>query len=239
LSAKILRLANSAFYGVPRTISNITDAVVLLGMKVVGTLVVSLSVFDIFPATGGGHFDRRRFWHHSLVCAVAGRLLARRVDGQLDPEDAFCGCLLHDIGKIVMDQYLRDDMERVMSEVSSAGVSFLEAEKALLEYTHVDVASWLTANWNLPSIITEPIIGHHAPAEAGESFRQAVTVAHLADHISYDTPPEGARLCHAPPLDASWYQMVPLSPEDMGWVKARIEGEMGKMTLLKELFRPS
>lgn len=236
LSAKILRLANSAFYGVPRTVSSITDAVVLLGTKVIGTLVLSLTVFDLFPGKGGRAFDRMEFWRHSLLCAATGRLLAGRLDGGPDPEDAFCACLLHDIGKIVMDQYLQDDMKRVMEEANSAGIPFYQSERKLLDYSHADVALWLTSNWNLPDVVVVPMVNHHEPLDTEAELRDAACVCHLADHLTYAPELERPSLGRAAPLDPGCRRILNVSSPDIEWVKNRMEEEMTRMHIFRDLF---
>ncbi|MDR0307880.1 MAG: HDOD domain-containing protein [Chitinispirillales bacterium] len=187
LSAKVLRLANSAFYGIPRTINTLRSAVVVLGSKIIHTMVLSLTVFDMFgkndelPVV----FDRSAFWQHSLKCGVAARLLAQmqRKNISLDPEEAFCAGLLHDVGKIVMEQYLHMDFHMALHHAGESGISIFEAEKEVLGYTHCDVASWLTGNWSLPDEIMMPLIYHHEPDEA-ESCADAAMLCHIANILS-------------------------------------------------------
>ncbi|MBD3315692.1 MAG: HDOD domain-containing protein [Chitinivibrionales bacterium] len=235
LSAKILRLANSAFYGVPRTISSISDAAVLLGMNVIGTLVLSLTVFDILPG-GGSEFDRREFWRHNLLCAALGRLLAGRMRGGPNLEDAFCACLLHDIGKVVMDQYLVEDMKKVMNEFVSGNISFHQAERRVLDYSHDEIASLLTANWNIPDNITEPMVKHHDPSTATEPLNQMVSVCHLADYLSYECSSDDSGVNRAPQLDPQCRRRLRLSNEDIEWVKNQCEEEMDKMHIYSDIF---
>jgi len=187
LSAKVLRLANSAFYGIPKSVNTLNGAVVILGFKIIETMVLSLTVFDMF-SNGGGKpalFDRRAFWKHSLRCGIISRLLAfrRRKIFALDPEEAFCAGLLHDIGKIVMEQYLNTDFHKALHHARMYGISGFEAEKVVLGYTHCDVASWLTGAWSLPDEILQPLICHHEPEEAGDCA-DAVMVCHIADIVS-------------------------------------------------------
>jgi HD-like signal output (HDOD) protein len=187
LSAKIIRLANSAYYGIPRSITNVNNAVVILGFKVINVVVLSLTVFDMFPRNGRRPaFDRRQFWRHCLTSGVLSRLLAQKAAPPgINAEDAFCAGILHDIGKIVMEQYLHGDLQRCLSLSADAGVSFIAAEQELLHFTHADVAEWLIDGWDLPDSLHFPIISHHDPLRA-EACREYACLCHCGDVCSYD-----------------------------------------------------
>jgi len=193
LSAKVLRLANSAFYGIPRSVNTLNNAVIILGFKIIQTMVLSLTVFDMFAAEDDekspSAFDRDAFWDHSLRCAVIARLLAhkRKRNYALDPEEAFCAGLLHDIGKVVMEQYLNTDFHRALYHARANKIPIFEAEKEVLGYTHCDVASWLTGTWSLPEEIEQPLVCHHEPEEA-TICADAVLVCHIADIMSKINP---------------------------------------------------
>jgi HD-like signal output (HDOD) protein len=192
LSAKVLRLANSAFYGIPRSVNTINNAVIILGFKIIQTMVLSLTVFDMFAETdkkSAAPFDRDAFWDHSLRCAVIARLLAhkRKRNYALDPEEAFCAGLLHDIGKVVMEQYLNTDFHKALYYAKANNIPIFEAEKEVLGYTHCDVASWLTGTWSLPEEIEQPLVCHHEPEEA-TICADAVLVCHIADAMSKLNP---------------------------------------------------
>jgi HD-like signal output (HDOD) protein len=232
LSAKVLRLANSAFYGIPKSINTLNSAVVILGFKIIETMVLSLTVFDMFSADGGKPtlFDRRAFWRHSLRCGVISRLLAfrRRKNFVLDPEEAFCAGLLHDIGKIVMEQYMNADFHKALHHARMHDISGFEAEKVVLGYTHSDVASWLTGSWSLPDEIVQPMICHHEPDEAGD-HADAVMICHIADIISKiegETPPEEAVGALEPKL-----KTLGLNADDLIYIYREIPAEVEKASL--------
>ena len=188
LSAKVLRLANSAFYGIPRSVNTLKSAVVVLGFKILHTMVLSLTVFDMFGKSSSKNllFDRDAFWRHSLKCATIARLLAqmRKMNTALDPEEAFCTGLLHDVGKVVMEQYLHTDFHKALLYARAHRMSSFDAEKFVLGYTHCDVAMWLTTSWSLPNEILQPLICHHEPA-AARDCRDSVTLCHVADTLSH------------------------------------------------------
>lgn len=180
LSARILKLVNSPFYGFPRRITTITYAVVILGFTAVRNLALSAFVFDAFKGRKEKNlFDLKAFWTHSITTAMAARFIARKVDGE-EEEDAFMGGLLHDIGKTVMNQYLRDDLDKVVQTVASEDTLFLDAERAVLDYDHIELGALLLERWNLPPRLVEIVRYHRAVADASPESRKATAVVHLA-----------------------------------------------------------
>jgi putative nucleotidyltransferase with HDIG domain len=229
LSAKILRLANSAFYGIPRTITNISNAVIVLGFKVINTLVVSLSVFDMFPneshSTG---FNRKTLWKHCVQCGMLAKLLSAQAPKSMtDPEDAFCAGLLHDIGKVVMEQYLHDDFTSAHRYAEKTKKSFIEAEREQLTFTHTDVARWLMAQWDLPENLLSAIINHHTPTSAGQ-YSGSVFLCHYADYLTYSNEINGRNGIAPPPLDESTLDSLGLNENQVSAVVARFPEEFAK-----------
>ncbi len=182
LSAKILKLVNSPFYGFPRRITTITYAVVILGFNTVRNLALSAFIFDAFKKKGAREFDLRGFWRHSVCTAIASQATAART-GLWQEEDAFMGGLLHGVGKVVMNQHMADDVKRIMEHVRKEDCLFCEAEAALLDYTHNEVGALLLDRWNLPDAIIEATRHHHTPSKAAEAAPLCALV-HFADILS-------------------------------------------------------
>jgi len=180
LTAKILKLVNSAFYGFPGQISTVTHAIVILGFTAVKSIALSASVFDMFPAEGQAfHFDRKQFWEHSIGTAVIAKVLARKMNYQ-EEEEAFVAALLHDIGKVILDQYIHELFLLILTNTQEWDTSFIEAEKQMMNFTHQDVGNWLGEKWSLPLELKESIAYHHNPDKANNGFILA-TICHLAD----------------------------------------------------------
>lgn len=238
LSAKVLRLANSAFYGIPRSITNINNAVVILGLKVINTMVLSLTVFDMFPEDKNSKstFNRKAFWLHSLSCGLIAKYLASRIKKVVlfDPEEAFCAGLLHDIGKVVMEQYLHDDFRDALEYASENSIPFFEAEKQKLGYTHTEIAEWLTESWSLPSEIRLSLIYHHEPTISVQS-QDLISLCHLADWLCYETGmvinPEYTH----PVLDDTCMELLKLAPKDIEDIKELLPGELEKISIFYQV----
>ena len=178
LTAKILKLANSAFYAFPRRIGTVHLAVVVLGFEIVKDLALSVSVIEQFSKGEDEEetFDVMRFWEHSIGSGVASRMLAAQYGYRVSGE-AFTAGLLHDIGKLVLREYLKTEFREVMENVRTKGCSFVEAEQEVLGVTHAEIGGWLVEKWNLPAHLVEAIRTHHQPTRASKARPQLIPSA--------------------------------------------------------------
>jgi len=185
LTSKMIRLANSAFYGIPRSISSVTSAVVVLGFNTIRSLVLSASVAKMFD--GKHTIDIDRFWKHSVVTAMASKIIVRHLMGvrMMDPESAFCAGVLHDIGMLIFSQYMTEDYARVCEYAKTNAIPLLEAEDKILGVNHAKMGKILADRWSLPSDLEYAIVHHHSP-ECADKASLLVNVIHLANNISHD-----------------------------------------------------
>ena len=194
LAAKILRVANSALYAMPRKVEDINRAVTLMGFYQVRDVALSMSVFDSLwtPTPSGARFDRARFWQHCFIVAYATREIARRC-GELTGL-AFTAGLLHDVGKVVVDLKIPKLWLRIVDNVIESGKGFREVEQSMLGTSHDEIGAMLLDIWQLPSDLIDATAGHHEPLEQ-ENPIAALTfcadrVAHAAGFGSMDQEPE-------------------------------------------------
>ncbi len=185
LTAKVLKLANSAYYGFPREISTVNMAIVVLGFNTVKDMGLWLSVFDVFKnsSVSSASFDAVKFWEHSAACGVAARMLSLNNRSRFSGE-AFVAGLLHDMGKIILNQYFSADFLDVLRESEKTDLE--DAELKVLGTGHGQIGAWLAEKWNLPSIIADTILNHHEPwnATTDQAFVATVTVADLLCHMT-------------------------------------------------------
>ena len=185
LTARILKLANSAYYGFSREISTVNMAIVVLGFNTVKDMGLSLSVFDVFKnIENTPFFDISRFWEHSIACGVASRMLAHNYHSRYAGE-AFVAGLLHDIGKVILNQYFHDDFVEIMNRTAS-GIQLDDAETEVIGTRHSQIGTWLAEKWNLPKIISASILHHHDPWNAPQEqvFISTISVANHICHLS-------------------------------------------------------
>ncbi len=180
LTSKVLRVVNSSFYGFPNRITTITHAIVILGFNTIKSIVLSSTIFDVFRRTvKPGDFDRTEFWKHSIGCGAAAKVVGRRLSYPM-LEELFIAGLLHDVGKIVMDQFLPDKFAEVLGLVRKKDCLIYDAEQLVLGATHADVGAWLFEKWNLSRGLIETTRCHHNPSLASENPRFA-EIVHVAD----------------------------------------------------------
>jgi len=191
MALKILKLVNSAFYGFRTKVSDIKNAVVLLGFNAVRNAIVSVSVINALPKTLlFQDFEMIDFWKHSLAVAVTSKNIAQKA-GVDSPDNCFVGGLLHDVGKVIMAQYLKDDFAKVWTRMTNEYLPFYEAEQQELSVDHTKIGAYLADRWQLPQGLTDAIRWHHnfQPDNGNAGF---IINIHLADILvnSYDENPD-------------------------------------------------
>jgi putative nucleotidyltransferase with HDIG domain len=185
LSARILRVANSAYYGFPRTITSLDRALPLIGLDAISSMAMSLGVMDKLKIPqNSAAFTPAGLWTHSLAVAMGLELLAKRVE--LEAHYLFTLGLLHDVGKIVLvrdftDLYL--DCHRQAREQGIWDASIVE--RKILGFDHAEVASILLSQWHLPELLIKPIQAHHQDKEMPRASRVDWALLRVADLVAH------------------------------------------------------
>ncbi len=182
LTAEVLRLCNSAYYGLARTIESVDSAICLLGTVRVFQLIMAAHARALFgPAQEGYGLPAGALWLHSVGVAVASQLLARRV--QLAQTGlVFTAGLLHDCGKVVLNEFVSREYAEIVQRVSTQRRTFAEAEREVLGFTHAEVGARLAEVWSLPERLVACIRYHHDPENA-PATDALVDAVHLADAV--------------------------------------------------------
>ncbi len=175
LSASLLRLANSALYAGDGEVRDLKTAIMRLGFDSVANLGTGAAV--IRTMKGSDRLDLTRLWQHSVAVGLVARGIARLVKKHGDAETAFLGGLLHDIGKIALDQCFPDEYIPVVRRIQE-GIQSVDAEKELLGLDHAEAGSILAAQWVFPEVIIAMIRDHHAPP-AGEFLPNLINLSDL------------------------------------------------------------
>ena len=172
LVLRILKLANSAAYGMTRNISNISEAIALLGYKSVSTIILAATVYSAMDKGLSGYaLDRGELWRHSLMVAYTSRQLAK-ITGKVSTEDAYVGGLLHDIGKVILNDYVRFGYGIIVKMVEEKHIPFTEAELKVLGFDHAMIGEILVERWEMPEAYRIAVAYHHKPNELPEDKKQ-------------------------------------------------------------------
>jgi HD-like signal output (HDOD) protein len=190
LSAKLLRLANSAYYHVSRRIGNVEDAVRMLGFVTVRTLVISSGLVGGFKTVPG--MDLKRFWRYSLHTAVAAKWLAKKVGVNTDL--AFTIGMMHGIGQLVMHAGIPAQAQELDQTVSPYDAGRMEAEMAAFGYRYTEVGAELAVRWKFPDIFPETIRDFPAPASRMAGVLHLATWRAQAEELKLDAEQRAASL---------------------------------------------
>jgi two-component system, cell cycle response regulator len=183
VTTRMLKVINSAYYGLSGHVSTVSHAVPLLGVQVVKNIVLTFSVLDVFDQGRKDGGDIQKLWEHSFATAAASRLIARRMDYP-DAEEALVAGLLHDIGVLVLVKHDIEDWRDAVREAQEKGEPLADAEQRRLGITHAEIGALLAEKWNLPEILVVPVRYHHddaLPAELSRQARRLTDIVHVAD----------------------------------------------------------
>ncbi len=155
LSVRVLRIANSAFYGLPGKVGSIREAVLLLGMSTIRSIALASVMSSVFSHSSAGILELRKYWRDSFLVALYAQALAQKWGA--DESMAFTAGLLHDIGLIVLELTNSLMLQAVFRCVQENALSVLEAEKAVLGIQHYEIGADLLASWHLPAPIVQAV----------------------------------------------------------------------------------
>ena len=184
LGARILKVVNSAFYGLPGQIASINRAIVLLGLNAVKNIAVAASLAKLFR---GGQicptFSARDLWTHSIAVATGTRLLAQRAGMGL-PDEAFLAGLIHDLGIMVEVQIRRSQFVKAIEATADGSMTLRQAESSIIGVNHEELGAALCQTWKFPMSFVYVTGRHHRPWELAEEHRPLTSLVHLADVLA-------------------------------------------------------
>ena len=179
MTANVLRLTNSAYIGLTSKVGSVKRAVMLLGMNKIKQLVMASCVGAVMDGPIPGYdLPAGELWRHSIAVSVAAEGLSRELK-LTETEDIFTAALLHDVGKLILGQFIQDDLAAVQAAAGS-DVSFEIAEKEVLGVDHAEIGARILAHWSLPADLVHAVRWHHDP-EGAEAANRTTDVVHVAN----------------------------------------------------------
>jgi HD-like signal output (HDOD) protein len=209
LTAVVLKIVNSSFYGFPSKISTVSHAVSLIGTQEISVLAIGISVLSIFKNLPNKTIDMHSFLRHSLVCGLLSRVFAAHKNVP-QTEQLFVSGLLHDLGRLILYIYFPDESRNILARSKNRNKLLYKEEKDYLGCDHAQLGVELMKQWKLPLILQNNVLYHHKPSEAQQSV--PATIVHLADIIVNSLGIGGSGEKFIPPLDYNAWKNLELSP---------------------------
>ena len=206
LTARVLRVANSSFYGLQSRVATLQEAVIVLGLRTVATLVTAAGVLNTFAGGAAQRTEQRAFWVHGFGAGLCARALARHSGS--DPERAFTAALLHDLGRLALATKHAELFGRVTAYRLERDCHLLQAEREVLGFDHAQVGAALAQRWNFAPEIKVAVEFHHAPEAAAHDLLAVIT--HVADVMAHALEIPGGESDLMPRLSPDAWQRLKL-----------------------------
>jgi putative nucleotidyltransferase with HDIG domain len=234
-TVRLLRVANSPFYGFSSTVETVSRAVTLIGTSQIRNLALSTSVSRTFAGLPNELVSMDNFWHHSLYCALTARILARKVSKRSDPEAVFTAGLLHDIGELVIFNRLPAQAKEALLLVLDSGdeLPVYEAERQTMGFDHAQVGGELARQWHLPPLLVDCIAFHHDIQQAQNCPRETAIV-HIANILALMAEVDTLDPDDVSPIDPLAWEITGLDAEDI--VEPTIREAQEEIAEAKKLF---
>ncbi|MGB2985188.1 MAG: HDOD domain-containing protein [Phycisphaerae bacterium] len=227
LSAKVLKVVNSAFYGLPGQVAGVERAVILLGRSAVKNIAVAASLARMFSGRRDPDlFDVSDLWKHCLAVAVAGKKLAQAAGSSTPADEMFLAGLIHDLGLIVARQTHASELAEVCRKCSDGEGGFLQLEQDIIGATHQDFGYALTTKWRFPEQLRACVSGHHNPETLDDGFQPMAWILRCADilccrdGLGFDLQAKGDEITD------KLLEAVGLTADDLARTLDGLEGEV-------------
>lgn len=226
LTSKILKVANSAYYGFAQTVDNLDRAVVLLGFNMVKSLAMSAGIIRALPPQNkAAHFSRERLWIHCLAVATIMREAAEKCGRKDESDSLFIAGLLHDIGKIVLDQFFTEEYQQALEESGCLeSISVCAVEEKYFGMDHGEVGSILLKRWNFPVSICRLVAMDHKTEVPDDMNAADVSILHMADILSKEAGMGVSESIASSGIEASDLEVLGMSDKDIDALRDFLDG---------------
>ena len=224
ITAKILRVANSSYYGLNQ-VPSIGRAISMLGMNTIRSLVVGVAYQQLMSGRAvASHFDKLEFWRHSLGVATGARILAK-LKMPMRAEELYVAGMMHDVGLLVMDRFHPLELDKAVGYAIDEGMRLHEAENLLFGFDHSKLGSILAKQWGLSQVVLDAIEFHHQP-DVDENKSASTAVVAQANHLAHQCGLTNNIPCLDPQVDEMLLEMVGMPPEQLEVIKNVIAQEV-------------
>lgn len=187
IASRVIKLVNSALYGLPEPVDNLQHAITCLGMKEITNIAITTAILDVFRAKGKGVFDRKIFWRHCICVGIANTILYEECKGSLASnftKDALhLAGVIHDIGKILYGRYFHKEYVDIVRISNETQTPLFMVEKDVLGVDHAEIGAWLLRKWKFPENLIAAVRWHHEPQKAEKKDKEIVGLCHAANYL--------------------------------------------------------
>jgi len=222
ITARLLKLVNSPFFGLATKVDTMTHAINLLGTQQVHDLVLATVVVDSFSGFTNDSFNIYDFWYNSVYCAVTARLLAYYCKQQEDTERPFIAGLLHNIGHLVIYQKIPDESQQALNLSKKNNIELYLAEREVLGFDYARVGAELMREWSLPESLQEITEFHLQPVKA-DKFQLETAIVHIASVITHHALAEIPVTPETLAVNPACWEITGLSVDDMPVIKKEVD----------------
>ncbi len=241
ITMKLLKLVNSAYFGFRNSITSVSRAVALLGLTQLRSLLLSVTVSEslLKPLKKGAAKGQEALWRHSLGCAVWSEMIAETVDEELKT-DAFVGGLLHDVGKLILEECFPEKYELVEKRCSDEHEPWFIAEKEILGIDHTTVGKWLAAKWNLPRPLIQTIWLHHQPLSALLELdfvinKKLVAIVYLSNILAHEIMADSLSVLQTAPELSDILDFLGIKPDKLEQLKITVGKRYSERTAFLDM----
>lgn len=225
LTARLLKIVNSSYFGFSSKVETITHAITIVGMVQLRDLALATAIINNFKGISKDAVNMHSFWEHSIATGLAGRVIGVYLK-EPNPERFYVLGLLHDLGRLFSYLAIPDDMSRVLIKYSHGGLLH-EAENAILGWDHAEAGGRLLSKWNLPDRLVEGVLYHHNPSRAPR-FPLEAAVTHVADILAQSMELGNSGERYVPPLDNEAWKTLGLPSSYLPTVVSQVERQVGE-----------
>lgn len=225
ITTKVLRLANSAFYGFPRKVSTVNQAMMFLGINVLKILIMTSSIFEII------HKEDVSLWEHSIGVAACARIISEKANIP-EPQEIATAGLLHDLGRVIEMVTFKEEFTAIKMLVEK-GEDALNAERSILGIDHAEIGAFLMTQWNLPERLIEAVQAHHF-LENTKKYKKEASCLHLADLLVHARGYGKTLYTKIPPFQTQSLKILKLSLTDIKEILYLLEPRLYELKFFSE-----
>ncbi|HOM17014.1 MAG TPA: HDOD domain-containing protein [Thermoguttaceae bacterium] len=231
LAMRVMRTVNSPYYALEQKVSDLQQAIAILGFREIRNLALTAHVASLFRTSEGHkHYSRRGLWGHLVATGIVARMVAQTT-GRIPPHEAYLAGLLHDLGLILLDQYAHAGFCRIVETIAPNRPT-CQVEMEVLGFTHAELGQTVASQWNLPNHLTASIGFHHQPELCQGTYRPLVCAVAVANFLCHRQDVTSLGVANVPLPPPEIFAELNLGREELNQIVAQLEEALRSADLM-------